>query len=119
VDLSACDYLDSTFIACLVALQKRGTVLGPGRFVIAAPAEHRKALLSPSAFDRYFNQTDVAPSPIDETVTIAPERIDARTLGRHIMECHQALAQVEGPQQEAFARISERLARELKDDRRQ
>ena len=113
VDLSQCEFLDSTFLGCLVALQKLGTGVGQERFVIAAPVERRKALLSATAFDQFFNQTDVAPQSVAEPMTICPDRIDSRVLGRHIMECHRELAQIEGPQQQAFAKVSERLAKEL------
>ena len=64
VDLSQCEFLDSTFLGCLVALQKLGTGVGQERFVIAAPVERRKALLSATVFDQFFNQTDVLPSPL-------------------------------------------------------
>ena len=113
IDLSECDYLDSTFLGCLVALQKHGTAVGQDRFVIAAPAERRNALLSATAFDKFFNQVDAAPASVAKPLTITPDRVDGRGLGRHIMECHRELAQVKGPQQQAFAKISERLAKEL------
>ena len=39
VDLSGCDYLDSTFLGCLVEMQRRAGKAAPGRFVVSAPPE--------------------------------------------------------------------------------
>src|SRR5688500_13216265 len=64
VDLTACDYLDSTFLGCLLGLHKRfGRSAGP-RFVIAADAEHRKKLLGPTRLDVLLKPAEAAPPTI-------------------------------------------------------
>lgn len=118
VDLSGCDYVDSTFLGCLVSLHKRGSRAGAGRLVIAAPEVRRSSLFSASRFEQFFQQVDVSPRAINQPLSICPAAADARALGRHIMECHRQLAQIEGPDQSAFARVVERLARELGDDQK-
>lgn len=109
VDLTGCDYLDSSFLGCLVMLSKHGRCAGQNRLTIAAPAERRKALLSATGLDRFFDQTDVAPEPLEKPLAISPSRVDARTLGHHIMQCHQELARMKGPNRQAFARVAKRL----------
>ena len=113
VDLSGCDYLDSTFLGCLVALHKHGSRQGRDRFVIAAPSERRRALLSATALDRYFCQRDVAPEALERPLALCPDQLDARSLGLHVLECHRELAKLEGPGYVEFARLSDRLAQEL------
>ena len=113
VDLSRCEYLDSTFLGCLVSLHKRGKQVGRQRFFIAASVDRRKSLLSASRFDRFFDQVDAAPEEISEPKTISPTALNPQALGRHIMECHQELAQIEGPSQSAFAKVAKQLAQEL------
>jgi anti-anti-sigma factor len=117
VDLSCCDFMDSTFLGCLVALHKRGSRVGPGRFWIAAPPEHRHALLSATSLDRYFTQIDDTPPPVGPPQSIDVHRLDAQSLGRHVLECHRQLAQLDGPNQQAFTRVSQRLAQELGEER--
>src|SRR5947208_15951806 len=51
VDLSACEHLDSTFLGCLVEMQRRAGRASPPRLVISAPAEEVKKLLSPTELD--------------------------------------------------------------------
>src|SRR5687768_10917844 len=69
VDLTACDYLDSTFLGCLLGLHKRfGKRAGPSaadpgptpgpRFAIAADPERRRKLLGPTRLDLVLKSTD-------------------------------------------------------------
>src|SRR5690242_11874279 len=44
-DLSACEYLDSTFLGMLIGLFHLAGRSAPSRFVIAAPPEVRKKLM--------------------------------------------------------------------------
>src|SRR5688572_1241566 len=53
IDLSACDYLDSTFLGCLVQLHRQqGT---PQRVALAASPAKVTALLAPLRLDRLFH----------------------------------------------------------------
>ena len=51
VDLSACEYLDSTFLGCLVEMHRHGGKSVPPRFVVSAPSEKVRKLLSPTRLD--------------------------------------------------------------------
>src|SRR5262245_35990365 len=57
-DATQCDYLDSTFLGCLVGLKKTCDHTPNGRFVIAAPPPIRARLFSSSSLDRYFDFVD-------------------------------------------------------------
>ena len=60
LDLADCEYLDSTFLGCLLKLHKRYGA--DQRFVVAASLETRNRLLSATHLDRVLNVTDSNPS---------------------------------------------------------
>jgi anti-anti-sigma regulatory factor len=112
-DLSACDYLDSTFLGCLMDLYRtfgRGT---PGRYQIAASVDRRKKLFGPTHLDRLIPMLDASPAVCGAWVDVRCEEIDKKAMLRHVMECHRALAEVESPMRGAFARIAEQIEKEL------
>lgn len=111
IDLTQCDYLDSTFLGCLVKLHKR---LGPGQFEVVAPGERRK-LLSAAQLDKLLAVAEQAPTEIVSITTLTAEMICSEELGRHAMQCHRELARLGGPNQVVFERIAEQLARELNE----
>src|SRR5437764_877285 len=61
VDLSACGYLDSTFLGCLVGLHQRFSRGNPPRFVVAAGPEQRQRLLAPLQLHKVLKVIDEAP----------------------------------------------------------
>ena len=58
VDLGECNYLDSTFLGCLVNLHRR---LGATRLLLVACEQRRKQLLSAMKLDRLFSTVDSPP----------------------------------------------------------
>jgi anti-anti-sigma regulatory factor len=117
-DLSACDYLDSTFQGCLLELQ-RSFGRGPtSRFGVANPSEKVRKLLSAAHVDRFINITTDAPQPVCEEVVVPPETLDSQDMMQHMMECHRHLADCGGPQQGAFHKIADTMAAELERKRR-
>src|SRR5262249_19078749 len=68
IDLSGCDYLDSTFLGCLVDLHRRHGRERPARFEVAAPPQARLRLLASSRLDALLNLIDEAPQVIGEDV---------------------------------------------------
>jgi anti-anti-sigma regulatory factor len=112
LDLSACQHLDSTFLGCLIGLHRRYG-LGPApRFAIAAsPQTHR--LLAPTRLDSFLNLTEERAEFTGEEVYLPVDSKGSADLGRHIMECHRQLAEVEGPDRVNFQQIADRLAGEL------
>ena len=113
VDLSECDYLDSTFLGCLLGLHRQ---YGASRLHVAAPPDRTKKLFGPTKLDVAMRVTAETPPVIGDYVVIAPEAMNSTDMARHIMECHSRLAEIPGPQQNAFAAIAQQMAREL--DRR-
>jgi anti-anti-sigma regulatory factor len=112
-DLSACDYLDSTFQGCLLELQ-RAFGRGPdSRFSVANPSEKVRKLMHAAHVDRFITLTDRSPDPIGEEMVIPPEVLDSSDMMRHVMDCHRHLAEIGGPQQAAFQKIADNMAREL------
>jgi anti-anti-sigma regulatory factor len=112
VDLNDCDYLDSTFLGCLVNLHRR---LGAERLLIAAGQQRRKSLLSAMRLERFFTLIEIAPESVCCPTAISSEVIDSRDLGRHAMNCHRELASLGGPNQAIFTRIADQLAQELNE----
>ncbi len=116
VDLQTCQYLDSTFLGCLVSLHRRYRDLTSGQFTIAASDERVETLLKPTQLHKLLRIVDHPPETIGQSVIISSDRTTADDLGRHVMECHRLLCEIEGPCQEAFRRVAEQLAREFDTD---
>lgn len=113
MDLSACTYLDSTFLGNLVDLRRRYDLGHPPRFLLVAPPEVRKRLLAPNHLDSLFPFTERCPEVIGEDVELSPVTLGRDDLGLHVLETHRRLAEVEGPNQAAFREVVDRLSREL------
>lgn len=112
-DLSACEYLDSTFLGCLMDVYRRFGRTEPQRYFIAASADQRKKLLGPTHIDRLIPTLDAAPPPCGPWVMLPTQNLSSRDLIRHVMDCHQALADSDCPMRGVFAKIVSHLEREL------
>jgi hypothetical protein len=113
VDLSACDYLDSTFMGCLVILQKRHGHGTPPRLLIAAPPDVGHRVLAPNHLDGLFHMVDASPEVVGGEEALPSLELGVSDFGRHVLDCHRRLAEVDGPSQAAFAAVADGLAREL------
>jgi len=113
VDLSACDHLDSTFLGCLIEMQRRAGRANPPRFVVSAPPEKVKKLLSPTKLDLVLKTTAEPPQVVGEFVALPAAEPGTPDVMRHVMECHRLLAQTGAPQQSAFAAIADSIEKEL------
>ena len=117
VDLTACEYLDSTFLGALMGLFRRFEQAGPsGRLAIAGPAEVLHRLLGPTRLDAILPLRAECPERLGEEVPIPPQALDSADLGRHILESHRRLAELGGANAAVFGPIADQIAREL--DRR-
>jgi anti-anti-sigma regulatory factor len=114
-DATLCDYVDSTFLGCLIWVKKACEQAAACQFVIAASAATRVKLFSASSLDQYFDFVDASPEPLDKLVTINIKKLDPKELGRHVMHCHELLADMGGSQARAFKAVADRLAKELGD----
>jgi anti-anti-sigma factor len=113
VDLSACEYLDSTFLGCLVEMQRRAGRETPPRFAVAASQEKVHKLLGPTKLEAVLKSTQQPPEVVGEYITLPAADPASHEVMRHVMECHRRLAELGGPQQAAFAAIADSLEREL------
>lgn len=116
VDLSACEYLDSTFLGSLVALHKHFNRAYPPRFVVLACEETRGRLLRPLRLDRVLplaQPDDRCRGDDANWSLLTPSSVDTRVLGHHVMDCHRRLAELGGPCASAFERIADQLASDL------
>ena len=116
IDLNACEKVDSTFLGCLVALQKSFGGKHGDRFEIVASSEVAKTLLGPLKMTPLFSVVEEAPAVVGESQSLPIDDASGPEFGRHVMKCHEELAQLEGPNQEIFAKITEQLANELNID---
>jgi anti-anti-sigma regulatory factor len=112
-DLTACEYLDSTFLGLLTGLFRtygRGPVQ---RFYVAAPPEVRQRLLGTCRLDKIIPSKDAPPEARGPWVPLSTEIMEPNELLRHMLECHRSLAEVDCPSRPAFQRLVDQLEREL------
>ena len=81
--------------------------------MVAADQLTRDRLLAATGIDQFLDVIDVAPEALCEMRPVVLQSMETGDMGRHVMECHQLLAELGGPDAKAFARIAEQLAREL------
>jgi anti-anti-sigma regulatory factor len=119
VDLSHCDYLDSTFLGCLLSLHRKYNRTSPHRFQVAASGDQRQKLLAPTHLLQVLDLTEVCPELISDVLEVSRPILPGGDLGRHVMECHRRLAELGGSKSAAFRSIADQLARELGETPRQ
>ncbi len=110
IDLLRCDYLDSTFLGCLLRLQRAGTET---RFQVVADEVTKKKLLAATQLDSALTLIPEAPKSAGAFQRIEVKPLSDRALGQHIMESHQALADVPSSFASTFGQIATQLKREL------
>ena len=115
-DASDCDYLDSTFLGCLISIQKFAEASADGNFCIAASPSKRIQLFSTSSLDHYLHFIDEVPTAVEELTCLDVGQLEPTTLGRHVATCHDELAERGGSDSAAFRSIAEQLRKELGDD---
>jgi hypothetical protein len=113
VDLGGCDHLDSTFLGCLVEMQRRSARAGSGKFAVSAPSDKVRKLFGPTKLDAVLKITAEPPQITSEFVSLPAADPASPDVMRHVMECHRLLAELGGPQQAAFAAIADSIEREL------
>ncbi len=114
VDLSACEYLDSTFLGGLLGLFRRFEQSGTSRrFAIAGPTDVLHHLLGPTRIDALLPLRADRPEGLGEEVPIPPQVLDSADLGRHVLECHRRLAELGGANAAVFGPIADQLACDL------
>ena len=113
-DLSAADYLDSTFLGVLIDLYRRFGRAQPPRYLLAASQEARKRLLGAMNLERVIPMLEEPPAVKGPWTALPDRQLSKKELLRHVMEAHRALSQIETPMREVFARIADQMESELK-----
>jgi anti-anti-sigma factor len=115
VDLSDCEYLDSTFLGCLLTLHRQCQDQSPASLTVIADQEQRAKLLFPTRVDSVLQISEAAPQAVSSFLRLDPTELDKRAYGWHVLETHRALASVKGPGSQLFEQIANSLSRELED----
>jgi anti-anti-sigma regulatory factor len=113
MDLSACTYLDSTFLGCLMDLFRMFGKSKPPRYFLFGSTEQLKKVLGPTHIERLIPQVPALPALRGQWVAVHSSALEKKEQLRHVMDCHRALAEVDGPMKGAFARIAEQIEKEL------
>lgn len=114
IDLSGCDYLDSTFLGSLFGLYSRFGVGEKPRVRLHAPAATIKKLFGPLKLDKHLvADSGGAPAIRGQWVDLQASDGDKAAMSRHVMECHRRLAEIDTPARAAFIKIADAMEREL------
>ncbi len=112
VDLSDCEYLDSTFLGCLIMLHKRGK-RGTASFRVVADAAARRRLLETVRLEQILDFADSPPECKSDPVELPVTPLQRREFAEHLLETHRKLAELGGPAADTFVAIANRLKQEL------
>jgi len=112
-DLSPCEYLDSTFLGCMVGLHRRTQDEPQLEMTVCADQDTRRRLLAATHLDKLFHCIETVPEPAGPWVPLAATELEKHEFGKHVLECHQRLSELECPSAAAFKTVADQLAREL------
>lgn len=111
-DLAECEYLDSTMLGCLIGVRKLAEQRGRRMDIAANPLQQVK-LFSTSALHKYFEFLDQSPKVEGNWLSIEPDQLNTEDLSRHVLVCHERLAERGGEEGEVFRRVCDRLSTEI------
>lgn len=110
IDFENCDAVDSTFTGMLV---KWKSDLGGDRLLMFADDDDMKRLFGAMHLENFFHTTATAPTGVGDCIVLDVERLSSHDFAAHIYECHDRLAQLQGPHQAVFSKIVAALEKEL------
>jgi anti-anti-sigma factor len=114
-DLSQCEYMDSTFIGLMVAIDKRLRKSSGGRLHLVRPSAACREILSQIGLQTYLLIDDVPmdlPLHMDEVVP-AGDRPGAE----FILTAHEALMETSEEAKKKFGLLKEMLERKLRKEK--
>ncbi len=114
IDLRECSFLDSTFLGHILALHKQ-LELGAvnSSLVLLRPSAAVMHTLTESGLAEVLRIGEDCPPRIGEFVRLDLKDTDAESFARHVLECHQRLAEIPGPNQEVFKNVVRHMRDEL------
>jgi anti-anti-sigma factor len=113
VDLTECEYLDSTFLGCLVTMHRKSRDVQGDPFVIVAPAAARRRLFHTARLDKVLRFVDQGEPLVGQTVDVEISSAERDEFGRHVANTHRALASLGGTEADKFEQIADSIEREL------
>lgn len=116
VDLSECDYFDSTFLGTLLQLRRTPGQDGGSVLSLVAPSEQCLQILRQMGVTPLFRIDPGGPADDDsQWDPLAEEQPGQCGLDfkRNVVEAHQELAEVDGPMQDKYRVIAEIAAQDL------
>ena len=113
IDLSSCEYLDSTFLGCLFELHKLFDGPDSSRVLLLSPSPRCLSSMASVKLDTILEITGEKPESIGEFVPLSSEGAEVNELGEHVLKCHQRLSQLGGEDTKVFEAIAGKLDREL------
>ena len=114
LDLSACEYLDSTFLGCLVIMHQCGCD-SSGSVAVFADEPVRRRLFRTCQLEVLLSFAALCPPCVSQLVDLQTTNLDRAALCEHLLATHRKLAELGGPDAEAFRRIARQLANELNE----
>ena len=112
-DLSACEYLDSTFLGCLFDLHRRFDQEQATRVSLLSPSERCRQSIRSVKLDSVLKVVDGPAPTVSDSVTLSTTPTGAGELGEHILQCHRQLGRLGPENEKEFGSIADRLEREL------
>jgi anti-sigma B factor antagonist len=106
VDLSACTYMDSTFVGLLVAIDRAEKRAG-GRLRMLAPTPACVEILAQLGLDRIFAPPEPGPWPVPVGADLLSA--DRPPSPEFLLEVHVALMEASGPARDKFGLLREVL----------
>lgn len=112
MDLSQCDYLDSTFLGCLAILAQHNGKLGR-RFAVHGGDATCQRLFGSTHLERILPFTDSLGDVSGEVVRLPATTLEREQFCEHLLETHRELATLGGSQADAFMAIANHLQQDL------
>jgi anti-anti-sigma factor len=111
VDLGTCQFLDSTFLGCLVVLYRRTQ----SHMCLCATEPQREQLFSSARIDRLIPvlQPGLVASPTDWQDIRIDHGCDDEDLVRNVAVAHRCLTDIEGPNADLYRDVADQLESEL------
>ena len=116
VDLSECEYFDSTFLGTLLSLRKTPGQDGGSMLTLVAPSEQCLQILGRMGAKSLFRIDSGCSLDDTQEWSVLPEEQPGQCgldFKRNVVEAHQELAQVESPLQDKYRMIAEMAAKDL------
>ena len=115
VDLSRCDYMDSTFIGLLVAIDRRLRKGSGGRLHVLRPSERCRELLHQMGLIELLLVEDAPVDPPEHMEEV--EKPAGRPATEFVLRAHEALMETSEEARRKFALLREELERKLRAEK--